>query len=368
MAEEIIKKKKKSKAWLWILFVILVLAAAVGAFILGMKGNGNSKIAGLLSDGKKYLNELNYDKAIAAYEQALAIDPKSEEAYLGLADVYITMAEDAKVDGDGERARESYKKARDILEDGLEETGSEEIEEKLKEIEEEMKNDPDIVIDDPNDPIGPPSPGNNPGKKPGEAPDGGNASVEDIVFDFDITDIKVRGYDLFANHVDEVWGDLAANYTVKNGWWIDLYNSGVQDGVLRLTEGIAFDNSKEAYTISYLPMAGVEMILTMAADTRYVSYGTPIPSSISEWVESPFIGHNNMVEFDWYEELVKDGAVQGSFPSNLGPGEFYIEGLGEGECFHLILDYKTNWTVFIDFFYTGTRKTITEIDIIVEQK
>ena len=65
---------------------------------------------------------LNYEAAIAAYEEAIAIEPKCEEAYLGLAEVYAAMGE--------------YDQAIAVLEEGYDATGSSAMLDRIAEIEE----------------------------------------------------------------------------------------------------------------------------------------------------------------------------------------------------------------------------------------
>lgn len=43
--------------------------------------------------GMRYLNEQNYEEAIAAFNEAIRIDPRRAEAYLGMADVLLAMGE-----------------------------------------------------------------------------------------------------------------------------------------------------------------------------------------------------------------------------------------------------------------------------------
>lgn len=45
----------------------------------------------LLKEGGRYLEDLKYEQAVAAYRAALAIDPKCVEAYIGLADAYVGL-------------------------------------------------------------------------------------------------------------------------------------------------------------------------------------------------------------------------------------------------------------------------------------
>ena len=71
--------------------------------------------------GMRYLNEQNYEEAIAAFNEAIRIDPHRTEAYLGMADVLAAM-------GENEMARE-------LLERYLAENGENEaIRQKLEEV------------------------------------------------------------------------------------------------------------------------------------------------------------------------------------------------------------------------------------------
>ena len=48
--------------------------------------------------GVRYLSEGNYEEAIIAFTAAIEIDPKREEAYVGLADVYYATGDTAKAE------------------------------------------------------------------------------------------------------------------------------------------------------------------------------------------------------------------------------------------------------------------------------
>lgn len=65
--------------------------------------------------------EENLSLALADYEMAVSLDARCAEAYLGLADVYIRQGD--------------YEKALELLKTGLEKTGNEEIENKIKAME-----------------------------------------------------------------------------------------------------------------------------------------------------------------------------------------------------------------------------------------
>ena len=90
----------------------------------GSKARDLSKQLGL---GKRYLEEMDYDNALIAFNRAIEIDPKCEDAYIGAADAYI-----------GKGGPENAEK---ILKKGLENVpGSELMKKKLEELTgEEMK-------------------------------------------------------------------------------------------------------------------------------------------------------------------------------------------------------------------------------------
>lgn len=108
-------KQSKVKAILTAVTVI-ILIVAVGLFS-SSKGTGKN-LDNYLVLGAKYLEDLDYDNAIAAYTKALEIDELSVEAYLGLADAYIGK-------GDVDKAIE-------ILQKGNEKTGDERLQSKLE--------------------------------------------------------------------------------------------------------------------------------------------------------------------------------------------------------------------------------------------
>ena len=69
-----------------------------------------------ISDGNRYLEEMDYEKAEDSYLAAIEIEPKEPEPYLRLADIYEAQNEPEKVV--------------EILKQGTENTDSPEIQEK----------------------------------------------------------------------------------------------------------------------------------------------------------------------------------------------------------------------------------------------
>ena len=79
-------KNKKKKVYLSVV-IIVIIAIIVGLILY--KNSDAVKVREQLDLGQKYLSELEYDQAVAAYEIAIEIEPMNVDAYLGLADAYI---------------------------------------------------------------------------------------------------------------------------------------------------------------------------------------------------------------------------------------------------------------------------------------
>ena len=103
-----------------IVSIIIVLSILVGVGIFVLSEHKTSQIKDKLDLGEKYLEELEYEKALAYFMEVLEIDPKNVDAYIGIVDTYVAM-------GDYEKALEYAKR-------GYEETGEVKLQEKLKEV------------------------------------------------------------------------------------------------------------------------------------------------------------------------------------------------------------------------------------------
>lgn len=108
----------------WAVSAILALLLAVNIIILICMSNLTARAKHQLELSQRYLEEMEYEEAIAAFEKAIAIDPKLEEAYIGLADVYIAL--------------EDYESALTILEQGYEETEERSLSRKMMKVQEMM--------------------------------------------------------------------------------------------------------------------------------------------------------------------------------------------------------------------------------------
>lgn len=96
------------------LLLLLILCVVVLLIYNGQKDRYHREkmdIAG------KYLQEMNYEKAEAAYLEAIEIDPKKEDSYIQLADLYVSQG----------KKQEAIK----VLEKGKKKTSGKEIEKKM---------------------------------------------------------------------------------------------------------------------------------------------------------------------------------------------------------------------------------------------
>lgn len=110
-------KKKRNKLWL-ILAAVLIVAAvsAVVVFVWILPRQKEKNFKAYISDGDRYLEEMDYEKAEDSYLAAIEIEPREPEPYLKLADIYEVQNKPEKV--------------AEILEQGVENTDSSEIREK----------------------------------------------------------------------------------------------------------------------------------------------------------------------------------------------------------------------------------------------
>ena len=128
--EETVKKKRK-----WLIPVIIggvtavmfaIIAAVVVVVVLAATGP-KGKYQKQLDLGEKYLAEMDYERALLAYEEAVKINPKAEAAYFGLAKVYEIMADEYIANGLMVEAAGYLDIAIDKLEEGYHYTSSEEM-------------------------------------------------------------------------------------------------------------------------------------------------------------------------------------------------------------------------------------------------
>ena len=102
--------RRKRKRWPFVvLFSTLIVIILAVLIVLYVRSNSpQHRLQEQLDLGYRYLSELNYEKAVAAFEAAIEIDPKNVEAYLGLVDAYTGT-------GDSEGIIHTYKLAAENL-------------------------------------------------------------------------------------------------------------------------------------------------------------------------------------------------------------------------------------------------------------
>ena len=114
------KKPKKKKIIIILIIAVLVLAGTAVAVVKYMDGKTSAEYNAKVTEGDKYMKELDYEKAEASYLAAIEIEPKKSDTYVKAADVYI--------------AQEDYTKAEKILEKGQKNAGGKKIKKKLQQV------------------------------------------------------------------------------------------------------------------------------------------------------------------------------------------------------------------------------------------
>ena len=135
MSEEVKveSKHKLNKKFLLFAIIGIVIVTIVAIMSIVPTSVRAKEVKEQLSLGDKYLSELNYEQAEVTYLAVLKIDPKCEDAYIGLANVYIATGQYEKAEAILRKAEvqlgetEAIKKKR------------EEIKQKRKEQEEKLK-------------------------------------------------------------------------------------------------------------------------------------------------------------------------------------------------------------------------------------
>lgn len=80
--EEILVDKRKKRSVMAAIIVVLIVLVTIP--LIRMQ-SGGKKLDDLLKLGEKYLEDMQYESAIAVFDEAIAIEPKCAEAYLGKA-------------------------------------------------------------------------------------------------------------------------------------------------------------------------------------------------------------------------------------------------------------------------------------------
>jgi len=112
--------KSKKPVFAIIGAVLLIGGIACVLILLTPKSERSLTPQELLSLGNKYLSELDYENAVVAFSKLIEIEPRNPQGYIGLAEAYTGLG--------------NIDKAIEILEQGLEATGDDEIRRLLSEL------------------------------------------------------------------------------------------------------------------------------------------------------------------------------------------------------------------------------------------
>ena len=120
-------KRKKSPIPKIILALVILGAVIFGAIkgVQYVSAKRQEQFRREMRHAERYMENLEYEKAIASYQAAIKIDPKNPKPYIGIADAYVAMGD--------------YESARDILQEGYDRTGNKKIRDYLDEIEEALE-------------------------------------------------------------------------------------------------------------------------------------------------------------------------------------------------------------------------------------
>ena len=190
------KIKKRSVVLPVVLLAVGALASLSIVLILLLWGAGgySSEVKEQLALAERYLDELDYEKAVAAYKAAIELAPTCEEAYAGLAEAAGKLADEYMEKGEEEKAQELLEETAERLGDGDLETGEERIDEERIRIQ---KKSGRIVVkkdDEPEQDDGGDGPGDDDeaggadGKDPAPEAEGPLAEVE---FEWDISTVTI---------------------------------------------------------------------------------------------------------------------------------------------------------------------------------
>jgi len=116
--ENVLVQKKKKTAILFLACIVIALVIFLVLHFYVFSAAATTKYDKELSLARRYYEDVDYEKAVVAFHEAISIDPKAEEAYFGLVDVYLAMANsymdeyyEFEANGDSVKAKEAYELA-----------------------------------------------------------------------------------------------------------------------------------------------------------------------------------------------------------------------------------------------------------------
>lgn len=129
----------KSKMIIGICASLMLAAVVAITAVLMVSGSNSKEYQKHMELAQQYLDELQYEQAIAEYELAIGIEPKNMEAYQALAELYVEM--------------DDYESAVTVLNRGLEQTDGEELADYLAEVQKTWEERKDLESETQRQPI-----------------------------------------------------------------------------------------------------------------------------------------------------------------------------------------------------------------------
>lgn len=118
------KNRKNSKGLIIVIIALIVAVLGLAAVVIFV-GMGGNKLEKKLELAQQYLDDEDYEMAVAAFLEALEIDPNCVEAYRGAAKAYEGL--------------EEFEEAMEILEEGYDKTSDSGIKKQLKKLEQKLE-------------------------------------------------------------------------------------------------------------------------------------------------------------------------------------------------------------------------------------
>ena len=267
-----------------------------------------------IATAEKYLTELNYEQAIVEYSLVLEIEPKEERALDGLEQVSLAYAQVLIDEG-------NYEEAILILNEGYEQTGRESLQVKIEEIREEQEK---VVIE----------------------------------FPFEITDIKICGYDLMDNYYEEVCATLGCpiyGYSDNEYRHSYSYISEAGDNAVGFYYDSGSGHSDACYSLNHIPgwVAGrIEYSYDLSGDplTEYrevIDCPIVLGDSYEDWCR---IMQLDDIEDKKHEEFLNGSIKLWKIKTNWGDG-IYQEEWYDGNVVSVFvwIQDEPQFSIWVDF-------------------